>query len=160
MLTQGGINQARKYCANPIEMIEGYERAMNEPGMFEVHHKLEEQGYSKHELIDKDLYYNRPAEELVFLTRLEHSRLHMKNIQISEDHRRNISKSRKGIQFSEETRKKLSETKKGKSIKYRIDICPALLQMMRYEQYLTLQQISVQLGVSIGTIHNKLLLKK
>ena len=66
-------------------------------------------------------YYNRPAEELIFLTPNEHHRLHKLGKHHSEESRKKMSESKKGEKcyifgkhLSEETRKKMSESKKGK----------------------------------------------
>ena len=66
---------------------------------------------SRKELIANECYYNRKACELIFLTRSEHIRLHMKNI--SDETRRKLSETAKNI--SDETRKKLSEAAKCKT---------------------------------------------
>lgn len=155
MLTGINLKNAKKFCIDPVESIEGYKRAMNEPDQFDLHHKLEEQGYSREELISKGLYYNRPAEELVFLTHKEHAILHGSSR--SEETRRKISKALKGNQHgkgkpkSEETKRKLSESQPNK-----IDICPALLQIMRYEQHLSYQKIGEHFGISATVIMRKL----
>ena len=76
---------------------------------------------SRKELIEIGEYYNRPACELIFLTKSEHMRLHHLDKQLSEDTRKKMSESRKGKpsgmngkHHSTEARKKMSESKKGK----------------------------------------------
>ena len=56
------------------------------------------------------MYYNRPAGELIFLTRSEHNAMH----KVSSETRRKISEAHKGKPKSAETRRRLSEVKKGK----------------------------------------------
>lgn len=68
-----------KYCTN-YEQIENYElaKADNFKG-WECHHKLEiHEDYTNtvNDLKLMNLYYNRPPEELIFLTTEEHHRLH------------------------------------------------------------------------------------
>lgn len=47
--------------------------------MWDCHHRKEtDEGLSVAELIEQGLYWNRPASELIFLTRSEHMRLHHK----------------------------------------------------------------------------------
>lgn len=61
-----------------------------------------------------NLYYNRPAEELIFLTRSEHLTLHHNNR--SDATLNKMSEARKGMKFSEEHKQKLSEAMKGKCL--------------------------------------------
>ena len=72
----------KTFCCEDISLIENYETAINDnTQIYCCHHRLEiknEKQISKIELIKKDLYYNRPAKELIFLTRSEHSKLHFK----------------------------------------------------------------------------------
>lgn len=60
------------------------------------------------------MYYNRPAEELIFLTRSEHAKLHHKGKHHSEEHKKKIVEGNKGKQLSVETKKKMSEAHKGR----------------------------------------------
>ena len=71
----------KKYCCEDISLIENYNEAINDSkNKWELHHKLEIQNgklvYTKKDLIDLNLYWNRPASELIFLTRKEHKALH------------------------------------------------------------------------------------
>ena len=118
----------KRYCKD-IENVENYEKAKK--GNFKgwhCHHRLETHNsdgerrlvdITKKELLALDMYYNRPAEELIFLTICEHSRLHMKGNthrlgkHLSEETKKKISDARKGKPKSSETRKKMSEAKKG-----------------------------------------------
>ena len=66
-----------------IEQIENYELAKKDNfNGWHIHHRLEcietggEINRSAKELQDLGLYYNRPANELIFLTASEHSKLH------------------------------------------------------------------------------------
>lgn len=125
-----------------VNKIENYDLAIADTTqVWHCHHKLEIQGdkvISKNDLIKQGLYYHRPAEELIFLTRSEHMILHGKHPRIrkvgelnsfygkhhSEETKKRISKSRKGKCVgkdnfnygkakSEEVRKKISQSKKG-----------------------------------------------
>ena len=104
-----------KYCNDDITQIENYEQAINDTThTWHCHHRLEtDLNLSQQELKDRDLYYNRPASELIFLTHAEHTSLHNKDM--SKETKRKISESMKGNSFSEETKRKMSEAKKGKS---------------------------------------------
>lgn len=91
-----------KYCKGDISLIENYKEAVNSKEKWDCHHRLEiEINKTKQELIDMNLYYNRPASELIFLTHSDHAKLHSDNNQ-------------KMVQFSKEHNRKLSAAKKGK----------------------------------------------
>lgn len=93
-------------------LIENYEEAVNSTDMWQLHHRLEvsEDGlhtvYSSKELLKLGLYYHRPAEELIFLSRTEHTKLHQNTIE------RRVAAT--GRIHGDEARKKMSEAKKGK----------------------------------------------
>ena len=124
-----------KYCKD-YKNIENYEKAKadNFKG-WECHHRLETHNsdgerrlvnITAAELLALGMYYNRPAEELIFLTTIEHN-AYDKGQQKSEETRNKISESKKGKytgekhpmygkHHTEETRKKISETLKGKKL--------------------------------------------
>lgn len=115
------IRQAQKFCSQPIELIENYEKAVNdETQMYVCHHVWGTMlGYSKEELIELNEYYGIPACNLIFLTKEEHVRLHNKGKKYSEETRKKISELKKGNtafkgkHHTEESRKKISESHKG-----------------------------------------------
>ena len=117
-----------KFCKSP-ENIENYEKAKadNFKG-WDCHHRLETHNsdgkrrdvdISVEELKALDMYYNRPADELIFLTIYEHSKLHMKGKHLSEETRKKLSEASKGNKYalgykhSEEAKNKISEANKG-----------------------------------------------
>lgn len=72
---------AIKYCCDDISNIENYDKAIaDKEHIWHCHHRFETNCplllMSKEELQEQDLYYNRPADELIFLTKNEHHRLH------------------------------------------------------------------------------------
>lgn len=80
-------NRMFAYCIpEQIEQIENYELAKKDNfDGWDIHHRLETHNsdgqrrlvnLSREELIALDMYYNRPANELAFLTRPEHTKLH------------------------------------------------------------------------------------
>ena len=96
---------AIKYCKDDISLIENYDKAFSDTTqMWHCHHRRETI-FSRKDLIEIGEYYNRPACELIFLTKSEHMRLH------------HLGKPSwmKGKHFSEEARKKMSESKKGEN---------------------------------------------
>jgi hypothetical protein len=68
------------------------------------------------------LYFNRPASELIFLTKAEHTRLHSKGKKLSEETKRKLSEAHKGKKFnlgrhhSEETKIKIRNKLLGRKI--------------------------------------------
>ena len=133
---------AKKYCKEDISKIENYEQAVNDTTkMWVCHHRDEIKVLpsgitvirSHKELKENGLYYGRPANELIFLTKAEHQRLHFLNC--SEETKRKFSESHKGKSswnkgksswnkgksswskgksLSEEHRRKISEANKSK----------------------------------------------
>ena len=129
----------KSYCSEPLELVENYAAAKAENFQeWDIHHRLEIQPdgtrVSMQELKDKNLYYGRPASELIFMRRPEHNRLHLigntffKGKHLSEEARRKLSESLKGRTLSAETRRKMSKTRKGKhkSAEHRQKISEAL----------------------------------
>ena len=119
----------KRYCKD-YQNIENYEKAKADNFKnWEIHHRLETHtsdgerrlvNISMGELKALDMYWHRPAEELIFLTESEHNTLHHKGKLISEEHKKKVSEASKGnkralgYHHSEETRKKISEARKGK----------------------------------------------
>lgn len=118
-----------KYYCKEYKNIENYEKAKADDFKnWEVHHRLETHNsdgerrlvdITADELKALDMYYNRPADELIFLTIYEHSRLHMKGKHRSEETRRKISEASKGNKYAlgyhhtDEAKNKISEAMKG-----------------------------------------------
>ena len=120
----------KRYCKN-YQDIENYEKAKKDDFVgWDCHHRLETHtpdgkrrevdiGYK--ELKTLGLYYNRPAEELIFLTTREHNAYNKgkpawnKGKKMSEEFCRKNSESHKGKHASDETRRKMSEVRKGEN---------------------------------------------
>lgn len=118
------ISKGIKYICSEYWNIENYDKAINDDKMWECHHRLEvsEDGlhtiYSKKELRNKGLMFNRPADELIFLTKSEHLKLHNNTIEARQKSsengkgKHNNNKDHNpfyGKKHTEETRKKISE---------------------------------------------------
>ena len=126
IMTNTHLNYWKKYCCEPLELVESYAaaKADNFAGWC-IHHRLEIQQdgirVSRQELKDKDLYYGRPASELIFMRFGEHTTLHtlgntnMKGKHHSEESRLKMSESCKSRNLSEEYHKKLSESLSGEN---------------------------------------------
>jgi hypothetical protein len=107
----------KRFCKDYTN-IENYDKAMGDLNVtWECHHRLELEStgglvdLTTQGLKDFGLYYNRPADELIFLKPDEHRRLHMSS-KIGKEQRRNFTT--KGKQHSEEAKKKMSEAAKGR----------------------------------------------
>lgn len=110
------INKIKEFCCDDISLIENYDIAVSSKEKYHCHHRLEIQGeliVSRKTLIENNMYYHRPANELIFLTEAEHKKLHSNNM--SEEQRKYISESLTGHFVSEETKKKISNSNKGVS---------------------------------------------
>ena len=98
---------AKAYCSDDISLIENYNEAVNDKTQsWELHHRLEsELNKSVQELKDLNLYFNRPADELIFLTKSEHSSLHQK---LNNNFRCKKKNGMLGRHHTEESRRKMS----------------------------------------------------
>ena len=119
---------AKSYCKDDISLIENYDKAIADTTqVWDIHHRRETI-FSRKDLIEIGEYYNRPACELIFLTKSDHTILHHLGKHRSEEMRRKMSDVRsgennpmfgkpsafKGKHHSAEARKKMSEARKGK----------------------------------------------
>ena len=115
------IKFLEKYCKDYTQ-IENYAEAVKSPLRYDLHHRLEiSENKSRKDLKEENLYYNRPASDLIFLEQREHMRLHKKGKFVSTDTRQKMSDARKGDKnpnfgkhLSAETRQKMSDALKGK----------------------------------------------
>lgn len=76
-------NKILGYCCEDLSLIENYDKAVNDTTqMWECHHRLEIQDgilvNTATDLIRKNLYWHRPASELIFLPRRVHIGMHTK----------------------------------------------------------------------------------
>ena len=112
------MTRIAQYCKD-YENIENYEAAKKDNFVgWCCHHRLETHtsdgerravDITASELKALGTYWNRPAEELIFLTRRVHAILHQKGKHRSEETINKISEANKGKHLSEETKKKISE---------------------------------------------------
>ena len=121
---------AHKYCKDDITKIENYNKAIDDTTQtWQCHHRLEltlngEFALTPEQLKMHDMYYKRPYYELIFLTRSEHRRLHLRHL--SDETKKKISEAKKGMNHplygkhhSDETKKKISEAKKDRKMPFR-----------------------------------------
>ena len=70
------------YCSEDLSLIENYHTAIaDKERKWEIHHRREcdENGkilFTREQLIEMNLYYKRPASELIFVTRSTHCKIH------------------------------------------------------------------------------------
>ena len=109
-----------KYCTEP-EKIENYDKAKKDNFVGWVCHHRKGVDIPTEELQVLDMYYNRLPEELIFLTRSEHSIIHstgennaMYGKRHSTEAKKKNSEAHKGRHHSEESRIKMSESRKGR----------------------------------------------
>ena len=73
---------AKCYCSEDISLIENYQQAIaDQTRMWDTHHRREcdENGrtlFTHKQLKEMGLYLNRPASELIFVTKSMHKKLH------------------------------------------------------------------------------------
>lgn len=89
------------FCREDISKIENYDKAISDNTQIWHCHHRRETIYTRQELIEIGEYYHRPACELIFLTREEHSRLHA-----------NGNKYALGYRHTEEARRRMSVSAK------------------------------------------------
>lgn len=97
------IAEIKRFCKD-FSKIENYEKAINSEELWECHHRLEthfSDGTSRgtpnnflsvKELKALDMYYNRPPEEFIFLTKSEHISIHFKGLNRGERTKEHIEK--------------------------------------------------------------------
>ena len=103
-----------EYFCKDYENIENCQKALadNFKG-WDCHHRLETHNsdgerrlvdITKKELIALGMYYNRPANELIFLPSSEHNSLHKKGKRLSEEAKKKISEAKEGKNYLQNTK--------------------------------------------------------
>lgn len=87
-MINNNLYQLKRCCCEPLSNIENYSEAMSDSdNVWDLHHRLETHNsdgerrlvdLTMGELIALDVYYHRPASELIFMKRAEHQCLHHK----------------------------------------------------------------------------------
>ncbi len=128
------ISQAQAYCRDDITLIKNYAKAVADTTQTWICHHIHGEpvtGLCKADLKKMNMYYQRPASELMFVTRKMHEDIHgsckkagkrdksgSKNSfygkHHSEESKARMSESHKNM--SDTTRAKLSAAKKGKKL--------------------------------------------
>jgi len=127
------------YCLNP-DKIQNYDLAIDDTENVWICHHLLEEFFTASELIELDLYFNRPANEFVLCKNAqEHfSYPHLRNREklykkpkpiienpnkrrMSEEHKRKIAEAHKGKHHSFETKHKISQSLSDWHLKKKIE---------------------------------------
>ena len=113
--------RSKLYCCEDISLIENYKYAIEDTTqIWECHHRLEIQNgifKSDKELKSENLYYSRPASELIFLTHKEHKKLHSDNPKyrtLKSSQQQGTNNNRYGIHLENKTKDKISKALKEK----------------------------------------------
>lgn len=118
--------RVRLYCCEDISLIENYEKAKADDFKgWDVHHRLEThfsdgtpRPPTAHLLMEElkalGVYWNRPAEELIYITRSDHWKLHTTGKVYSDETRQRLRETHLGRRHTEESKRKMSLAKKGK----------------------------------------------
>ena len=78
---------AKMYCSEDISLIENYHTAIADKNkMWDIHHRREcdEEGrtlFTHKQLKEMNLYFKRPASELIFVTKSMHKKIHHEQMQ-------------------------------------------------------------------------------
>lgn len=112
------MRSIKKFCKGDYTKIENYEKAIADTTQtWHLHHKDECKTLpsgikvirTREEMIENDRYFNCPVNELIFLTKSDHTRLHM-SYQLLGNTIAKVNLT--GRKYSEEHRKKMSEAAK------------------------------------------------
>ena len=113
---------AKKFCSEDLSLIENYDMAIADTTQtWHCHHRGEVLPcgrFSPNDLKKFGLYFNRPAAELIFLTKAEHNRLHKSGVPLNEDHKKAISEAHRGKRHSEATKKAIGEAHSKKILQF------------------------------------------
>lgn len=110
----------KKYCKEDISLIENYEQAITDKDhIWDCHHRLEiGEGYtnSTEDLKLMNLYFNRPANELIFISHEDHTRLHstVRHIPCSESTKKKIGNANRGKTRTEEQKRNIAKASSGR----------------------------------------------
>lgn len=117
----------KSYCCEDISLIENYDKAISDDSQsWHCHHRLEtDMNMLAEELIEKNLYYNRSASELIFLTSIEHIKLHAHNKTDITIER--LSKSHKNKIHPDSVRQKISANNCMKDSNVRLKVSNTLM---------------------------------
>lgn len=86
------LEKAKQYCRENITKIKNYDLAIaDNTQMWDCHH-INGLTFTRKELKKMKMYFHRPANELIFLTKTEHKKLHNG----TKEFKQKISEAQKG----------------------------------------------------------------
>lgn len=144
------LEKVKGFCREDISKIQNYEEAVkDEIHVWDCHHRLGKV-ISKEMLKKIGWYYDRPAAELIFLTKSQHMRLHM--LGNTRGFKKGQISCMKGKKHTEEAKRKNSEAHKGNSNRSKrinqIDLNTGEI----IKTWLSAAEVERQLGISHGNI--------
>ena len=160
----------KKFCCEDLSLIENYELAVNDTTQtWHCHHRGEVLPcgrFSVSDLKKFELYFNRPAAELIFLTPTAHRQLHnkgvpklyLKGVPKSEEHKKAISEALKGVPLSEEHKKAIGKAHKDipLSEEHRAKLSKKILQFTKSGEFIrewqSLREAEQELGIAKSNI--------
>lgn len=175
------INERRlkRYCCEDLSLIENYDKAINDKTQtWQIHHRLEDLGFTYKDLKYLNLYWKAPADELIFMTKSDHFSHHRKgkksnfyNRRHTEESKKKISEAKKDKHLTEETKRKISEANSGEKNGFynhhhteetrkllselnTIWVCPLKIAYLYNIKKLTIKKISEKLGVCSDVIRH------
>lgn len=106
----------KSICKN-YNLVENYMQArFDKENKWELHHRREtDENKSRQQLIDEGKYYDVEPEELIFLTREEHNKLHHTGKMHSAEARKKISDRTKEMMTEEVCKRVRENTRKAMS---------------------------------------------
>ena len=120
------IAKGKKRFCKDYTKIENYDKAIaDDTQVWVCHHRLETHtsdgerrlvDLTRLELMALDMYFDRPPEELIFMTPLEHRKLHFKGKQLSGEHKSKIGAANKGKVRTTAMKSHWSKVHKGKKL--------------------------------------------
>ena len=134
---------AKRYCSEDIDLIQNYQQAITDKTRtWDMHHRRECDAngrtlFTQNQLKEMGLYFNRPASELMFVTRAMHKKLHREQM-------RNSGKIGGGSEAAKEVVKE----------KCSIPILQLAKDWTLIKEWPSLNEAGRQLGISIGNICN------
>ena len=78
---------AKRFCSEDMSLIENYHQAIaDQTRTWDIHHRRECDAngrtlFTHKQLIEMGIYFNRPASELIFVTRSMHKKLHREQME-------------------------------------------------------------------------------
>lgn len=112
-LKKDGTPKKKCICRTPW-LIENYDLAMADTTQTWVCHHRMGQVFSREELKRAGWYFDRPPEELIFMTYAEHNKVFHIERRRKYDESKGKPHPHKGVKRSDETKKKIGNCLKGK----------------------------------------------